>query len=104
MEFSQEDTQNGFRFQMNGTDRMKLNTTGMTLQNGTNVNEFSIDGTLAGNSDDAIPTEKAVKTYVDGLVSSPIWTQSGGNVYLSSTPTDKLQVDSIGEYTATNGI
>lgn len=35
------------------------------LKNGTSVNEFSIDGTLAGNSDLAIPTEKAVKTYVD---------------------------------------
>lgn len=29
------------------------------------INEFSIDGTLAGNSDTAIPTEKAVKTYID---------------------------------------
>ena len=29
------------------------------------VNEFSIDGTFAGNSDFAVPTEKAVKTYVD---------------------------------------
>ena len=27
---------------------------------GTTINEFSIDGTLAGNSDDAVPTEKAV--------------------------------------------
>lgn len=35
------------------------------LNSGTNVNEFSIDGTLAGNSDDAVPTEQAVKTYVD---------------------------------------
>jgi len=32
---------------------------------GTAINEFSIDGTLAGNSDNAVPTEKAVKTYVD---------------------------------------
>jgi len=29
------------------------------------INEFSIDGTLDGNSDTALPTEKAVKTYVD---------------------------------------
>lgn len=29
------------------------------------INEFSTDGTLAGNSDTALPTEKAVKTYVD---------------------------------------
>lgn len=35
------------------------------LQLGANVNEFSIDGTLAGNSDLAVPTEKAVKTYAD---------------------------------------
>lgn len=38
-------------------------TAGFTL--GTTINEFSTDGTLAGNSDDALPTEKAVKTYVD---------------------------------------
>ena len=31
---------------------------------GTTINEFSTDGTLAGNSDDAVPTEKAVKTFV----------------------------------------
>lgn len=42
---------------------------GLTLENGTNVNEFSTDGTLSGNSDDAVPTEKAVKTYVDNNVS-----------------------------------
>jgi hypothetical protein len=32
------------------------------------IDEFSIDGTLAGNSDTAVPTEKAVKTYVDARV------------------------------------
>jgi len=32
---------------------------------GTDINEFSTDGTLGGNSDDAAPTEKATKTYVD---------------------------------------
>jgi len=34
------------------------------------VSEFSIDGTLAGNSDSALPTERAVKTYVDGAWST----------------------------------
>lgn len=33
--------------------------------NSVDVDEFSNDGTLAGNSDLAVPTEKAVKTYVD---------------------------------------
>lgn len=37
----------------------------VSLINGTGINEFSTDGTLAGNSDDAVPTEKAVKTYSD---------------------------------------
>ena len=36
------------------------------LASGTDINEFSIDTGLAGNSDDAVPTEKAVKAYVDG--------------------------------------
>lgn len=35
---------------------------------GANVNEFSIDGTMDGNSDNAVPTEKAVKTYADTKV------------------------------------
>ena len=34
---------------------------------GTGINEFSIDGTLAGDSDSAVPTEKAVKAYVDSV-------------------------------------
>jgi hypothetical protein len=38
----------------------------VSLLNGTGVNEFSTDGTLGGDSDDALPTEKAVKAYVDG--------------------------------------
>ena len=37
----------------------------LTLALGATVNEFSTDGTLAGNSDEAVPTEKAVKSYVD---------------------------------------
>lgn len=41
--------------------------TSLTLPAGATVTELSIDGTLAGNSDAAIPTEKAVKTYVDAL-------------------------------------
>lgn len=37
----------------------------ITLGTGTEISELSIDGTLAGDSDDALPTEKAVKAYVD---------------------------------------
>ena len=46
----------------------KLDVNGtLLLQNGTVINEFSRDSTLSGNSNDAVPTEKAIKTYVDAL-------------------------------------
>lgn len=37
----------------------------LLLSTGATVGEFSTDGTLGGDSDTAVPTEKAVKTYVD---------------------------------------
>jgi hypothetical protein len=42
-----------------GSGTMKAGTAGTT------ITEFSIDGTMAGNSDNAVPTEAAVKTYGD---------------------------------------
>ena len=47
----------------------KLQVSGkVKLQQGVAVNEFSSDGTFANNSDLAIPTERAVKTYVESVV------------------------------------
>ncbi|MBT8376307.1 MAG: hypothetical protein KJO22_05525, partial [Bacteroidia bacterium] len=40
----------------------------LALSTGTSINEFSTDGTLAGNSNNAVPTEAAVKTYVDNVL------------------------------------
>ena len=53
----------------------------LTLANGTGINEFSTDGTLAGDSDDAVPTEKAVKTYVATEVATSI----SGTVYTKTS-------------------
>ena len=44
----------------------------MTMMNnatpiGTGIEEFSTDGTMAGDSDLAVPTEKAVKAYIDAM-------------------------------------
>lgn len=39
---------------------------------GVPINEFSIDGTLSGDSDTAVPTEKAVKSYVDAAVGDAV--------------------------------
>ena len=38
------------------------------LQNGVAIDEFSTDNTLGDNSDSAVPTERAVRTYVNSLV------------------------------------
>ncbi len=43
---------------------------GVVLDIGASIDEFSTDETLAGNSDDALPTEKAVKTYVDNATTA----------------------------------
>jgi hypothetical protein len=67
----------------------------VTLLNGTGINEFSIDGALTGNSDDAVPTEKAVKTYVDA--------QSGGG-WLGSATRIKIAPWDIVSYNDKDGV
>ncbi len=70
----------------------------LKLNSGSTISEFSIDGTLASNSDSKIPTEKAVKTYVDANGGSSNWSLSGNNVYNTdknigigtNTPDDKF--------------
>ena len=52
-------------FTLNSTVVGEFTTSGFKLESGSYINEFSTDGTLGGNSDTAVPTEKAVKTYVD---------------------------------------
>ena len=45
-----------------------ITSSGISLASGATIDEFSTDGTLAGDSDSAVPTEKAVKTYVDAQI------------------------------------
>jgi hypothetical protein len=62
---------------------------GLTVVNA--ITEFSTDGTLGGDSDSALPTEKAVKTYVDNEIAGAKVTykyikvtgQSEGDLHLS---------------------
>jgi hypothetical protein len=42
----------------------------LRINTGQIITEFSIDTTLGGDSDNAVPTEKAVKGYVDAAISS----------------------------------
>ena len=52
-------------FNLSGLESLRLGSVGGLI--GASVNEFSIDGTLAQNSDTKVPTQKAIKTYVDTL-------------------------------------
>jgi hypothetical protein len=45
-----------------------FNNTGLILEYGVRINKFSSDGTLVGNSDSSIPTERAIRTYIDNIV------------------------------------
>jgi hypothetical protein len=58
-------TANSIVLKANNATQATFDSTGLTLAAGTSVDEFSTDVTLGGNSNDAVPTEKAVKTYVD---------------------------------------
>ncbi len=64
------------------TPTAKLDINGdLRLETGTSANEISTDATLGGNSNNVIPTERAVKTYVDNAtaVTTPVIFKVRGN-------------------------
>jgi len=59
-----------------------IDATGLaSFPTGTGINEFSVDGTMAGDSDDAVPTEKAVKQFVEDKINglNQVLTFGGGS-------------------------
>lgn len=56
-------TLNASAFNLAGLTSLRLGSIGAQL--GETINEFSSDATMGGNSNAAVPTEYAVKTYVD---------------------------------------
>jgi hypothetical protein len=63
----------------------------INVNTGATVDEFSTDGTLAGSSNTAIPTEYAVKYYVDNYAVSETWTTA--NTTLTATTNDAIFAD-----------
>ncbi len=76
---------NTYNIVIGGVERMALTTSGLKLASGETVNEFSSDGTLAGNSSTAVPVESAVKAYVDASNTSNVIIQGGYNA-TTNTP------------------
>ena len=58
-------------FDLAGLNELQLGSITAGKQ-GATINEFSTDGTFADNSDSAVPTEKATKTYVDTQINQAI--------------------------------
>jgi hypothetical protein len=88
-------TGGAFSVTRTGTVVLSLNQSDqLTLKNGTGIDEFSTDGTLGDNSNLAVPTEKAVRTYVAAATPNPnllingafdIW-QRGTSFTSATTP------------------
>ncbi|MEL6652354.1 MAG: hypothetical protein AAFQ87_16250 [Bacteroidota bacterium] len=55
----------------------------LNLQQGISINEFSNDGRMIGNSDAAVPTERAVRTYIDNRAQLLAHENISGNSALS---------------------
>ena len=81
-------------FDLSGLSSLRLGSIGAQL--GASINEFSTDGTLSQNSDEKVPTQRAVKTYVDNLSSVGGNLTVGGNLSVQGTTTtvDSVTVES----------
>ena len=95
-------------FNLSGLESLRLGSVGGLI--GASVNEFSTDGTLSQNSNTKVPTQNAVKTYVDSQISGlnadkiiegdtsveTIDSGSNGNIQFKINAGLKLQIDSTG--------
>jgi len=92
-------TINAQEFNLSGLNELQLGSITAGRQ-GATVNEFSTDGTMSGNSDTSVPTERAVKTYVDTEILNAIGAASKLKVGVSPNET-KVEVTGTGAITDT---
>ena len=90
-------------FNLSGLESLRLGSVGGLI--GASVNEFSTDGTLGQNSNTKVPTQNAVKTYVDTEIAAvdkiiegntsieTIDSGSDGNIQFKVEGALKLQID-----------
>lgn len=80
-------TLNASAFDLAGLTSLRLGSIGAQL--GETINEFSSDGTLSGNSNVAVPTEQATKTYADTKLAISGGTMTG-KITLDGNPVNAL--------------
>ena len=72
-------------FDLKGLESLQLGSVGGLI--GAQINEFSTDGTLSQNDNAKVPTQRAVKTYVDALSGVSGNFTVAGNLTVSGTTT-----------------
>jgi len=92
-------TLNANAFDLSGLTSLKLGSIGAQL--GELVNEFSSDETLSGNSNTAVPTEKATKQYFTKISSNVI--PSADDLYTLGTPSKRWNHVYVGPGSLTIG-
>ena len=76
----------------------------LNLKSGAGVSEFSVDDTFAGDSDDAVPTEQAVKAYVDtGLATKEGDLSNEAGLYAALSDVELFLEDLVDDATPTLG-
>jgi len=81
-------------FDLSGLNELQLGSITAGRQ-GATVNEFSTDGTFSDNSDAAVPTERAVKTYVDTEIAQALGATTALSV--GTAPNEsKIEVNGTG--------
>ncbi len=92
-------TINAQEFNLSGLNELQLGSITAGRQ-GATVNEFSTDGTFSDNSDTAVPTERATKTYVDNEILAAVGAASKLKVGLAPNES-KVEVTGTGTVTDT---
>jgi hypothetical protein len=87
-------TLNANAFNLAGLTSLRLGSIGAQL--GESINEFSSDPTLAGNSNLAVPTEFAVKTYVDAAAETATNNSLLSTLYTASFDNTNTTFDANG--------
>ena len=80
------------------------NVADLTLATGATVDEFSTDGTMAGDSDLAVPTEQAVRTYMEARGLDLSWSYTVGNNHMHDSGGGTFTHTSPSVWSSTKGV
>ena len=102
---------NADAFNISGLQELSLGELGLG-SSGATITEFSTDGTFSANSDNIVPTQKAIKTYITsqiggGAASLNVNSITAGQVKISNreiTTTNNLQLNVDAKLNLKSGI